>query len=388
MSVDRVCQSKVSLLRMFIVLGWLAVPWFAPNLLSAQIKAQPFVPGQVLPVQTKDSGQDSGQDSGDKSTENAIEEPTQKSNLADQERPRRKRRKKREFTKQGGVVYQNIDGEELKCDIYTPAGEGPFPAILAVHGGAWRQGSKFALLRHAWKMAQSGYIVVSINYRHAPQHPFPAQIHDCKHAIRWMKSRASEMKLDPDRIGAFGYSAGGHLVSLLGTADAEDGLEGDAAPELKKFDTRVLAVAAGGAPCEFSWIDGDSRVLKYWLGGSPNQKPDVYRDASPTTYVSADDPPFFIFHGESDLIVPVSSSQLFHETLEKSGVPTQHYVAKGAGHFSTFSDLMWMEKAIDFFDIHLKDQKDTSAGSKEEPSVKVNGAEDQPTEQPNNNAQR
>lgn len=261
-----------------------------------------------------------------------------------------------EFQKNGGVVYRHVDGLEIKCDVYIPEGAGPFPAILAVHGGAWRQGTKFALLRHAWRMAESGYVVVAINYRHAPKYPFPAQVHDCKYAVRWMKANATKYKIDPDQVGAFGYSAGGHLVSLLGTSDANDGLEEVEIEErLARFDSRVKAVAAGGAPCEFHWLDEDSRILNYWLGGTRNERPKTYRAASATSYVTPDDPPFFFFHGELDALVPPQSTRILHELLIKSGVKSQHFVAPNSGHLGTFSDLDWMDKAIEFFDRHLKD---------------------------------
>lgn len=264
----------------------------------------------------------------------------------------KKRRLK--FEKNGAIVFRKSDDWEIKCDVYVPEGKGPFPAILAVHGGAWRQGTKFALLRHAWKMAGAGYVVVAINYRHAPEYPFPAQIHDCKYAIRWMKANARQYKIDANRIGAFGYSAGGHLVSLLGTTDEEDDLEGTIDSNMEKFDSRVRAVAAGGAPCEFSWIEEDSPLLGYWLGGSRNEKPENYLAASPTSYVTKDDPPFFLFHGERDVLVPSSSSLKLHQKLESKGVKSQHFVAPGSGHFGVFSDLNWMDKAIEFFDSNLK----------------------------------
>ena len=330
----------------------------------------------VIPVATKAQSPDSPQlesvtpeATPDKPTSEQVEDqPIEEAENTQTKLPSKPKTKKLEFTKQV-LVYQTIDGEEpeeLKCDIYTPQGEGPFPAILAVHGGGWRQGTKFAMLRHAWKMAQSGYVVVSINYRHAPKHPFPAQIHDCKHAIRWMRSNAEELKIDPERIGAFGYSAGGHLVSLLGTSDKDDGLEGPIEKEFKKFDTRIKAVAAGGAPCEFSWLDKKSQVLSYWLGGSPKQKPKTYQAASPTTFVSADDPAFFFFHGEKDLIVPASSPQALHDLLKKSGVQSEYYTAKGYGHIGTFSDIRWMEQAIVFFDRHLKENGEEENGEDQE----------------------
>lgn len=262
----------------------------------------------------------------------------------------------RSFELSRSVVYKKTDEYELTCDIYRPLGEGPFPAILAVRGGAWKFGSKLAMMRHAWIMVSSGYVVVAINYRHAPKHPFPAQIEDCKHAVRWMKANASKFAIDPERIGAFGYSAGGHLVALLGTTDANDGLEGDVKPEWKQFDSRVQAVAAGAAPCEFSWIDDDSQVLSYWLGGSPSEKPDAFRRASPTTFISADDPPFYFFHGEKDIVVPISTSLTMHRLLKEAGVSSQHDVSKQGGHVLTFSDTRWMVKSIEFFDSHLKKQ--------------------------------
>ena len=269
-------------------------------------------------------------------------------------KPRLTATRKLKFKKKSGIVYQKTDTYELTCDLYIPEGDGPFPAILAIHGGAWRQGTKSILLRHAWKMAQAGYVVVAINYRHAPRYPFPAQVHDCKHAVRWMRTNAFNYKIDPNRIGGYGYSAGGHLVSMLGTTDEEDGLEGEVAKGMEGVDTRLSCVAAGGAPCEFSWIKDDSRILSYWLGGSPNEKPDTYTDASPTTYVTSDDPPFFLFHGDVDLVVPVDTSKKMHQLLQDRQVESQHFVVKNYGHVGAFSDLHWMDKAIEFFDAELK----------------------------------
>ncbi len=104
---------------------------------------------------------------------------------------------KLKFEKFGAITYREIDGESLNCDVYVPTGPGPYPAVLAIHGGAWRHGSKITMTRHAWKLAQAGYVVVAINYRHAPKHPFPAQVHDCKHAVRWMRANAKQYKIDP-----------------------------------------------------------------------------------------------------------------------------------------------------------------------------------------------
>ena len=184
------------------------------------------------------------------------------------------RKPKFKFEKRGAIEYSKGDDYRLTCDVYVPEGDGPFPTVLAVHGGAWRGGSKLHMLRHAWMLARRGYVVVAINYRHAPKHKFPAQIHDCKNAIRWMRENADEYKIDSDRIAAYGYSAGGHLVSLLGTMDKDDGLDGEALEGLEKHDTRVCAVIAGGPVCEFDWVSDRSGTLVYWLGKRKSDDPD------------------------------------------------------------------------------------------------------------------
>lgn len=257
---------------------------------------------------------------------------------------------KHSFEKKGAITYREIDGESLNCDVYVPAGDGPFPAVLAIHGGAWRHGSKITITRHAWKLARAGYVVVAVNYRHAPKHPFPAQVHDCKQAVRWMRANAKDYKIDADRIAAFGYSAGGHLAAMLGTTDKDDGLEPADDEELNQYSSRVQAVIAGGAPCDFGWIDSDSSSLVYWLGSKRADRPEVYAQASPTSYVTKDDPPFYFFHGESDLLVPKSSSCRLHQGLLDCGVSSKHDIAINLGHVATFSDLSWMTRAIAFLD--------------------------------------
>ena len=257
--------------------------------------------------------------------------------------------KKYEYTKRAGIIYDKGDDYRLACDIYQPVGDGPFPGVLAIHGGAWRHGNKLAMLRHAWEFASRGYVVVAINYRLAPDNKFPTQVHDCKTAVRWMRLKSKKLKLDPDRIAAFGYSAGAHLAAMLGTTDEADGFEGTVTDEkLKPFSTRVQCVIAGGAPCEFKWIK--SKSLVYWLGHSPQEKPALYKQAAPMTYITKDDPPFMFIHGTADKIVPIRSSQRMHEKLKEIGIDSRYESVEGKGHFATFSDLSWMESAIDFMD--------------------------------------
>ena len=257
--------------------------------------------------------------------------------------------KRFEYTKRVGVIYDKGPNYRLACDIYQPVGDGPFPAVLAIHGGAWRHGSKLQMLRHAWELASQGYVVVAVNYRLAPNNKFPTQVHDCKSAVRWMRFKAEKLKIDPDRIAAFGYSAGAHLAAMLGTTDEKDGFEGEVKNEkLKPFSTRVQCVIAGGAPCEFDWIK--SKSLVYWLGHSPQDKPEVYKQAAPLSYVSKDDPPFLFVHGSTDIVVPPNSSKKMHQHLKKTGVESHYVSIEGKGHITTFSDLSWMETAIKFMD--------------------------------------
>ena len=264
-------------------------------------------------------------------------------------------------TKKGGIVYssgQNKKGEkyELKLDVYMPNGKGPHPTVLAVHGGAWRSGAKWHMIRHAWRFVEKGYCVVAINYRHAPNYKFPAQIHDVKSAVRWMRVNHKDYKIDPDQIVAFGYSAGGHLVSLLGTTDSDDGLEGFVDEDEKKISTRVRAVAAGGAPCEFTWIAPNARTLHYWMGKTRKQDPELWKRASPISFATKDDPPFLFLHGELDTVVPGSTSKKMHEALEEVKVSSTRKVYKGHAHISLFSNLEIVDDMTEFFDKVLKEK--------------------------------
>lgn len=244
------------------------------------------------------------------------------------------------------VEYCRVDEVSLKCDIYRPTGDGPFPAVLAIHGGAWQHGSKLQMIRHAWKLAGAGFIVVAIDYRLAPDHKFPAQVHDCRNAVRWMKLKQQKLQIDPDRIAVFGYSAGGHLAAMIGTTDASDDLDGKIPAPLRPFDSRVACVVAGGAPCDLGWIK--SNALVPWLGAGPDEDPKLYRSASPIEYVTDDDPPFIFFHGKVDRIVPESAAKKMHNRLLASKVDSQFVVVDTRGHFLTFSDTSWLADAIEF----------------------------------------
>jgi acetyl esterase/lipase len=252
-----------------------------------------------------------------------------------------------------GETYVERDSGPVQADVYVPRGEGPFPGVLVVHGGAWKMGNRSQLAGVAHLLAEHGFTAVAISYRLAPTHKFPAQIDDCKAAVRWMRSEAARWKIDPERIGGFGYSAGAHLVSLLGTSDPGDGLEGieptDGLPS-----TRLQAVAAGGTPCDFRPIPADIDGLAFWLGGTPGEVPEQYRLASPATFISPDDPPFFFFHGENDQMVPVISPIQMRAELAAAGVSAELYVAPKLGHLACCMHREAIDMAVAFLERNLK----------------------------------
>lgn len=254
-----------------------------------------------------------------------------------------------DFEAQYAVVFAERDSLRLKADVYSPRAEGQFPGVLVVHGGAWRTGTRAQLSGIAQLLAEHGYTAVAISYRLAPAHKFPAQFDDCTAAVQWMRKNAGSLKLDPDRIAGFGYSAGAQLVALLGTTDATDDSERD-----KGVSARLQAVVAGGAPCEFRTIPPDQGWLSFWLGATRGSNPEIYRLASPVSFVSPDDPPMFFYHGEQDTLVPLESPQVMSAALASAGVPTELYIVPQKGHMLAATDRGAIDRAIAFLDDHLK----------------------------------
>jgi acetyl esterase/lipase len=191
------------------------------------------------------------------------------------------------------VVYKTAGSEELKLDIARPAGkEGLFPAVLVIHGGAWTAGNKSSVRPVMGDLAKRGYVAVSPQYRFCPKDVFPAQVHDVKAAVRYIKANAKKYQIDPDRIGAMGFSAGGHLALMLGVTGPNDGLEGDVPAGAP--DSRVKAVVNYFGPTDLAAKDIPTQskgLVKNFLGGTPEEKPEVAAKASPLTFVSSDDAP-------------------------------------------------------------------------------------------------
>src|SRR3990172_320618 len=223
------------------------------------------------------------------------------------------------------LVYSTYP-RPLHLDLRLPSGTPPFPVVVWVHGGAWQGGNK-SLSRghHALQQRDRGYAVASIEYRLSGEAIFPAQIQDCKAAIRWLRANAVRYGLDPGRIAAWGSSAGGHLVALLGTAagvaDLQDPVQGNAS----QTDV-VQAVVDWYGPTDFQQLSGghhdtdspESRLL----GGDIDDCPERVALASPLTYVDPGDPPFLIQHGSRDGTVDPNQSALLHAALLAAGVPS------------------------------------------------------------------
>ena len=215
------------------------------------------------------------------------------------------------------IVYSKVGDRELLLDAYVPKAEGNYPAVVVIHGGAWRSGNRFQLAMYARSLAKMGMTCFAIDYRLAPRHKWPAQIEDCRSAVKWIRNHAEEYKADPKRLGAIGYSAGGHLVSLLATT-------GEAPSEKNgNVDTRLQAVAAGGAPTDFRIFPDGGNWAVFLMGGNLRQVPEKFNSASPAAFVDSKDAPVFFFNGTNDKLVPLIWTVPFHEALKRAGVATE-----------------------------------------------------------------
>ncbi|WZO95796.1 alpha/beta hydrolase [Isosphaeraceae bacterium EP7] len=254
------------------------------------------------------------------------------------------------------VVYASPSGTPLKLDVARPLGEGPFPAVLAIHGGGWRGGSKGDVAPLMDQLVHRGYVAVSPQYRFCPEFPFPAQVHDVKAAVRWVKAHAAEYRIDPERVGVVGFSAGGHLALMLGLTDAKDGLEGDA--EAGSPSTRVRAIVNYFGPTDLTARDLPivSGVMVHdFLGGLPVKKPELAAQASPLTFLTRDDPPILTFQGTKDELVPATQATKLREAMTKLGVGGRVDILEGAGHGWAGAEMeRTLAETYAFFDEHLK----------------------------------
>jgi acetyl esterase/lipase len=261
------------------------------------------------------------------------------------------------------LPYAQAGSKSLLLDLYLPAASEPAPVIVWMHGGAWRQGNKDNP-PGAVRLPGRGYALASISYRLSHEALFPAQIHDCKAAVRWLRAHASEYNLDADRIGAWGASAGGHLAALLGTTGHRHDLEGDLGNP--GISSRVQAVCDFFGPSDFLRMNdspgsqdhnaADSPESQL-VGGPIQERPDAVARANPITYIRADAAPFLIVHGDRDPLVIPGQSRLLYDALLRAGVEATLFFVPGAGHgFGLLPPAQRdeIDRLVDaFFDKHL-----------------------------------
>ncbi len=263
------------------------------------------------------------------------------------------------------VQYCTGGGHPLLLDLYRPRNPvgNPSPAVLWIHGGGWRIGSKEGSPL-AVNLASKGFVAVSVNYRLSGEAPFPAAIEDAKCAVRYLRANAAKYGIDPKRIGVAGSSAGGHLALLVGAAHESAGLEGSGGWD--GVSSRVSAVLSWFGPADFSvgptaFERGSGPSIIAFLGGTPQNRPENYRNASPVTWVSKDDPPLLLFHGDEDTTVPFDQSVRMEEAYRKAGLDVELVKVENAGHnftpagnkpiSPTLPEIM--EKSVAFFQKNL-----------------------------------
>ncbi|HML75043.1 MAG TPA: alpha/beta hydrolase [Anaerohalosphaeraceae bacterium] len=262
-----------------------------------------------------------------------------------------------QFDLQENILFAREDGHILLLDLYKPINANkPLPLVVWIHGGGWQAGNKKNC--PAKVLTHDGFAVASINYRLTSQATFPAQIHDCKGAIRFLRSSARTFGIDPNAIGVWGGSAGGSLAALVGTSGKVAFLEGDVGGNLD-CSSEVQAVCDWFGRKHFmAFADPNAydtprlpRVEALFTG-TVDQKKQLAKAISPLTHIDRNDPPFLIMHGRLDPVVAVGESEDFFKALKKAGVSAELIVLEEAGH--GFPDPKSFEPVRDFFVKHLK----------------------------------
>ncbi len=259
--------------------------------------------------------------------------------------------------------YAATGNPRHRLDLYLPKnrkGE-KLPVIVFFHGGGWMQGDKSYGTAALMPFLCTGqYAGASVGYRLSGEAQWPAQIYDCKAAIRWLRANARKYALDTDRIGVWGMSAGGHLALMLGVSGDVPELEGDIGP-YKGVSSKIAAVvnffgvsellAIIGQPSDFDRTRSDAPEAKL-IGGGLHENPEKAKAASPITYVTANDPPVLTVHGTKDRTVPYDQAVRLDAALRKAGVPSYFVIVKGGGHddFGTAAD----DRVKAFFEKYLR----------------------------------
>jgi len=263
----------------------------------------------------------------------------------------------------GNIPYANDTLKKHLLDIYLPpVKKASYPLIVWVHGGAWMLNDKYADMGYMTQtlkaFADSGYAVASIDYRWSTTAPFPAQIQDCNRAIQFLYDNAAKYKLDKDKIVLIGFSAGGHLASLLALSNNNNVKSFYADGKKGKFKIRLCLDFYG--PSDFNMLTGNEAAdpkspVSLLLGATVTTRPDLAKTASPATYVDKNDPPFLIVQGEKDESVNPEQSKSLSEKLTKADVKNELIIVPGAPHYGVMFDAENIRKSIfTFLDAYMK----------------------------------
>jgi pectinesterase len=261
-----------------------------------------------------------------------------------------------------GVPYARYGQQTLEMDIYRPRESwGQLPALVCIHGGGWAKGNRANHAKVAQALAARGYVAATISYRLSGEAPFPAAIHDCKAAVRFLRANAKEYGIDPEKIGAIGLSAGGHLTALLATSNGVAELEG--AGGNAEFSSGIQAAVPMGAQTdllsqrtrEISKSADRGEIWRQFLGGTVEQKSATYRLASPRHHLDSKDPPCWFITGETD--DPSTHADAFRRAAEKIGIQSGLTIINDAPH-PFLGKQIWFDQAMEaadqFFESTLK----------------------------------
>ena len=256
------------------------------------------------------------------------------------------------------ITYGTVGGEDLKLNLARPKdAKGDLPCILVIHGGAWRAGDRAGHNDLTWKFAQRGYVSATIGYRFCPKYLFPAQVQDVKCAVRFLRANAGKYNIDVNRFGAVGFSAGAHLSMMLGVMDKADGLDDSGGWPDQSSKVQAVVSFFGPTDMRAEFPAASVPLLQGFLGGTPTEKPEAHRLASPVTYVTAGDAPMLLFQGTKDPLVPHQQAILMLEAMTKAGVPGRVELLAGASHGWGGAELNRTTLAMKaFFDEYLLKQ--------------------------------
>jgi acetyl esterase/lipase len=252
------------------------------------------------------------------------------------------------------VEYKNVNGKSLQMDFYRPKNAGePLPLLVFIHGGSWKSGKRSDYLVYLTSFAEKGYITATVSYRLLRDSIYPAAVEDVTDAVEWLFENGENFGCDPDRIALVGGSAGAHLAMLAGYGWGGSAFQSNSATSAHRIKAVVDIYGPADLTTEYA---RNQRLVNAFIGHSYDENPELYREASPVSYLSSSCPPTLILHGTSDTLVPVSQSDTLKSRLDALGVPCEYYrvplwphamdIAKRVNDFSQKKMEVFFEKYL------------------------------------------